>query len=161
MQKERKRARGYSLIILGIIVIFLKPITSLTGFAIADNISAISNWLFIAIGAGLISIGLLEARGAQEGGLESALARELLERGGVITRRKKLIKEVKKIEREMGYSHREVKEGYQVLDRQGAPLTVVPNSPDISIGVYRNVLKALATGTPSFRRERYGIYSPA
>lgn len=156
-----KRALGYSLIILGIIVIFLKPILSITGSALAENIFIVSNWLFIIIGIGLILIGLAEAREVQEGELESAIAKELLRRGGVITKRKQLIKEVKKIEREMGYSHREVKEGYQVLNRHGAPLTVVPNSPDISVGVYRGVLKALAIGMPSFRRERYGFYSSA
>lgn len=50
MKKERKRALGYSWIILGLVILFLKPITSITGMAVADTLALTASWLYYAIG---------------------------------------------------------------------------------------------------------------
>jgi len=54
----QKRALGYALIILGIITMFIKPITNITGFSVAsDSLEIIGNvWFFVA-GIGMIFVG--------------------------------------------------------------------------------------------------------
>ncbi|HJZ18838.1 MAG TPA: hypothetical protein VJ208_01930 [Candidatus Nanoarchaeia archaeon] len=51
----------------------------------------------------------------------------------------------------MGYNTRIVKEGYQVLDENNAPLTVIPYR-SISRGVFYGIRKALKTGKSDFRK---------
>lgn len=55
----QKRVAGYSLIILGIVVFFLKPLTNFTGMAIADNLVIVKNLWFYSIGACMIVMGLM------------------------------------------------------------------------------------------------------
>ena len=84
--------------------------------------------------------------------LETNLAQQTLQSGAVITNPRKIIKIAKK----MGYdSGKEVKEGFQILDDSGKPLTVVPKH-HISSGVYRSIMKSLSSGESNFRR-----YKPA
>lgn len=60
-------------------------------------------------------------------------------------------KEIERIAHKLGYSEgREVKEGYQIY-HHGKPLTVIPRH-NISDGVRHNIIKALSTGEPNFRR---------
>jgi len=58
----QKRALKYALIILGIITIFLKPITNITGFSVAsESLDIIGNvWFFVA-GFGMIIVGIFMA----------------------------------------------------------------------------------------------------
>ena len=80
-------------------------------------------------------------------GKESNLAKKVLESGAVIQDPTK----IKKIARKMGYFGRDVKEGYQVLDQENKPLTVIPRH-NISKAVYREIMKSLSTEESSFRR---------
>ncbi len=83
-----------------------------------------------------------------EGEHERNLAFETLKSGAVITDPRK----IEKIARKMGYTEgREVREGYQILDDRGKPLTVIPRH-NISGGVYRGIMKALSTGESTFRK---------
>jgi hypothetical protein len=80
-------------------------------------------------------------------GKESNLAKKVLESGAVIQDPKK----IKKIARKMGYLGRDVKEGYQILDRENKPLTVIPRH-NISGAVSKEIMKSLFTGESSFRK---------
>jgi hypothetical protein len=54
----QKRALGYALILLGIITLLLKPITSITGFSIASaSIDFIGEVWFFVVGMGMIIAG--------------------------------------------------------------------------------------------------------
>jgi len=82
MQKERKQALGYSLIILGIVVMFLKPITGVTGMAVASEAFSIVQdvwfWLF---GLGMIILGIILQGGReQEGDLPRIIRSDRFER---------------------------------------------------------------------------------
>lgn len=67
MKKERKKALGYTLILLGIITIFLKPLVGVTGFSIASEaVEIIGNVWFFLVGWGMIVAGIvLTVRGAE------------------------------------------------------------------------------------------------
>jgi hypothetical protein len=83
--------------------------------------------------------------------LEKNLAQQTLQSGAIITDPKKIIKIAKK----MGYnSSKKVKEGFQILDDSGKPLTVVPRH-HISSGVYRSIMKSLSSGESNFRRYKF------
>lgn len=75
----QKRALGYALTILGIITIFLKPITNITGFSVAsESIDFIGNIWFFVSGIGMIMAGgLMMTRVENEesyGGLEKTIS---------------------------------------------------------------------------------------
>jgi len=61
----QKRALGYALIILGIITLFLNPITNITGFSVAsESIDFIGNIWFFVVGVGMIIAGGMMATGS-------------------------------------------------------------------------------------------------
>jgi hypothetical protein len=68
MKKERKQAIGYALIILGIVVIFIKQVTSITGFTItSESLEIIKDIWFIVAGLGMIVAGtILNTAGIEE-----------------------------------------------------------------------------------------------
>jgi len=139
---RKKRFFGLTLIFVAfLIILFNISFTgAVIGIAPSNSLSLIALVFFIV---GLILI-------IKEGKLEKNLAQEVLKSSAIITDPKK----IKKIARKMHYEGRNVKEGYQILDEYGKPLTVVPLHK-VSGGVYRNIMKALSTGKPNFRIERY------
>ena len=85
---------------------------------------------------------------------EGNLAQKILESGKIIQNPR----ELKRIANEVGYTGKESKEGYKVLCNEGI-LTVIPKHK-VSIGVYRSILKALATGKSNYgRRTSYSSQS--
>ncbi len=138
-----KKFLGIFLIALSFIITLsnLTILGAVIGSTASSSLSFLSI-LFLAIGIALVLV-------EKEGGLEKTLAQQILGSGAIITNPKKL----RKIARKSGYKDgKEVREGYQVFDYEGNPLTVIPNH-NISKGVYRSIIKALATGESSFRRE--------
>lgn len=129
---------GWSLVILSV-CIFSFNAFKLTGGVIGVFSESLNLIAFVFLIVGL-TISLREPR-------EGNLASEILRSGAVITDPKK----IKKIAGKIGYYGREVKEGYQILDESGKPLTVIPRH-HISQGVYRNIMKSLSTGESSFRK---------
>lgn len=134
-----QKAAGVILFFIGFIFI-LNSLSGMTGFAIAESIgkipSSIIGLIFIIGGI------LLFVRGK-----ESNLALEVKKSGAIITDPRRL----RKIANKMGYEGRWVKEGYQVLGKNGRPLTVIPNH-NISTGVCRSVIDVLSTGKSNFRK---------
>ena len=142
---EKRKIIGTTLILIGSVIIF-SSFSSMTGFSIANSVE---KDLGSILGFGFVIGGILVfmARKQKEGNL----AKQILKDGGVIQSSRKLRRISKKVEKQEGYSGREVKEGYQVLGKDGNPLTVIP-SHDVSVGVYRSIMGALATGKSSFRK---------
>lgn len=147
----RKQVIGGFLSLLGAILI-LNSFSGITGFAISKGIGTSTSTIFgivlFVCGLALLALGEQESL---EKRLQENLARDILKRGRVLSKPR----EIKKVVDQMGYDYRKTKEGLQVLDRNGRPLTVIPKHPTISYGVYKNIMKALATGESNFRR--YGI----
>lgn len=56
---QKRRLFGLVLIALGLVVFFMKPIVSVTGFAVADQISGVGNLWFYFIGSLMIVGGLI------------------------------------------------------------------------------------------------------
>jgi len=137
---------GIVLFLIGGFLIF-NSFSSMTGFAVAEFVgkgaSSILGFVFVLVGVLVFMAG-----GKQK---EGNLAKQILKDGGVILDSRKLRRISKKVEKQEGYSGREVKEGYQILDRDENPLTVIPNH-DVSAGVYRSIMNSLATGESSFRK---------
>lgn len=79
----RKRALGYSLIIIGLIAIFLKPITSITGFSVqTEALSAVKDIWFWFIGMGMILAGgLIMTRAYYEPQLSDELRSYMRKKG--------------------------------------------------------------------------------
>jgi hypothetical protein len=100
---------------------------------------------FIAIVLFIIGLILMSKQSKLEKSVEDL-------KRGVITDPLKL----KQIANRLGYGGRQVKEGYEVLDYKGRPLTVIPHNY-ISNGTYMGIKKSLLTGesTHSNRRRRY------
>jgi energy-coupling factor transporter transmembrane protein EcfT len=146
MRKIFFKKYGIFLILMGSLFI-LNSLSGITGFIIAKsigkNISSIFGFVLV-VGGILV---LMSIRIIKEGNL----AKQILTNGEIILNPKKLKKIAKQIEREKGYYGRKVKEGYQVLDKNRIPLTVIPKH-NISKGVYYSIIKSLATGIPSFRK---------
>ncbi|MGD9275934.1 MAG: hypothetical protein PVJ67_02065 [Candidatus Pacearchaeota archaeon] len=135
-----KRGIGILFFAFGILLI-LNSFHGLTGFAIYEKIreaqSSVFGLMFILVGVFLISLGKLEK------GLMKL-------KTGVITDPNQL----KKIARKLGYEGKMVKEGWQVLDEKGKPVTVIPRR--VSRGVFYNIRDALRKGESNFRRYSYG-----
>ena len=126
-------------------VFVLNSFFGVTGFIIAEFVGKRTGSL---IGLAFIIIGiLLFLRGRLEHSLD------LFKSRGIITDPKKLKKVAGRIIKQRGHSGREVKEGYQILDKRNKPLTVIPRH--ISKGVYFGIRDALLTGEPNFRRTNY------
>lgn len=141
----KKKIIGGSSALIGAILI-LNSLSGITGFVISQQLENTPSLFFgIILFVGGLALFVLEAR---EGGLEKNLARDILKSGKVLSKSR----EIKKVVDQMGYNYRETKEGLQVLDKNGRPLTVIPKHPTISFGVYKSIMKALATGESSFRR---------
>ncbi len=134
---NKKRFFGIAFIILSFLIVLFN--VSLTGAVIGTSFSNISSLVAVIF----FIVGILLIKGSK---LEN-LAKKIMDSGAVITDPKKL----KKIAIKMGYEGRNVKEGYQILDENKKPLTVIPNH-NVSTGVYRSIIKSLATGNSSFRR---------
>lgn len=60
--------------------------------------------------------------------------------------------ELQRISHRLGYNGRQVKEGYQIIDGEGRPLTVIPRHGPITTGTYHNIRRALMSGEPNFRK---------
>jgi len=134
-----KRSVGAFLFLIGVIVLISSQ-SGITGNVVSemvDSVSSVFGLLFIIVGLVLMAYR----------GLERDLAREIKKRGEVITDPKKL----KKVLKKGGYEGRDVKEGYQILDREGNPLTVIPRH-NLSRGVFYNILNTLEKGESNFRR---------
>ena len=131
-----KRIFGILFITISILIAFsnLTIIGAVIGMRASDSLS------WIAIAFFVVGIVLLVER-------EGNLALKVKESGAVITDPKKL----KKIARKMSYDLRGVREGTQVLNYDGRPLTVIPHRR-FGTGTYYNIITALATGESSFRR---------
>ena len=109
-----KKLIGAVLILTGFIFI-LNSFSGITGFAVAESVRKIPSSIIgivLIVGGALVFLR----------GKESNLALEVKKSGAIITNPGKL----KKIAHEMGYKGRKVKEGYQILDKDGKPLTVIP-----------------------------------
>lgn len=135
----KKRFFGLTLVLVSILILSfnLTPTAAAIGTSSSNSLNIIALITLI--------IGLVLFLGDS---LERNLALETLKSGAVITDPRK----IEKIARKMGYNEgREVKEGYQILDEHGKPLTVIPRH-NISGGVYRNIMKSLSTGESTFRR---------
>ncbi|MBS3094680.1 hypothetical protein J4474_03370 [Candidatus Pacearchaeota archaeon] len=133
-----KELSGGILFLVGIILI-LNSFSEITGFAVVGNINftegSILGIVLIIAGIYLFAVGNLEKNLGY------------FEKGAVITDPRKL----KKIAKRIGYNGREVKEGYQILNEKGKPVTVIPRH--ISKGVYFNIREALLTGQSNFRKD--------
>jgi hypothetical protein len=141
----KKRALGLSLIVLGLIILFSKPLSSITGFTIASEaLGAVKDiWIYVIglgmmiVGVGLINLSKYEVR-----------ARQLYESGGYMQSTRDLIKLARKMGYEIEEGHRE---GTRVISR-GDVLTVIPNHRTINaIGTGRGILEAILTGVSNFR----------
>lgn len=143
MIRKFKRGLGIGLISISLVILLfnLTPTGAVVGVGFSASLNLIALITFI-LGLALFLIHSLEIN----------LAKEILSRGGVITNSRELIR----IARKMDYGERQVKEGFQVLNEYGKPITVIPNHPNVSPGVSRNVLKALSTGESSFRKYAHG-----
>lgn len=124
--------------------------SGITGNVISERVSAVSSIFSLMLVIGGVLVFMTE-REKKEGGLEKNLAREILQNKQIILDPRKLRKIANKIAKQQGYSGREVKEGYQILDANGNPLTVIPHK-NISRGVYYSIMEALATGESNFRK---------
>ena len=144
MGKKYLKGLGVFFLLIGIFAFVLTFNTmNITGNSVLDKIGGSGGYFF-----GIIFVligGMLLMSRANSG---KNLAQIAKESGAIITDGKKL----KKIAKKMGYEGREVKEGYQILDLGGTPLTVIPHH-NISSGVYRSIITALATGESSFRKK--------
>lgn len=150
---QMEKIIGALMFFIGTILI-LNSFSGITGFVVAESIGkGISSILGFALIVGGI---LFMAEGREE--KEGNLAQKILDSGAIILDPRKLRKIAKKISRQQKYFGKEVKEGYQILDANGNPLTVIPHN-HISKGVYHNIMEVLATGESNFRK-RTG-YSPA
>jgi len=135
---KSKRIIGLSLVFLSVFALLFN--LRITGAVIGTNFPIGLNFIALVF----LIVGLVFFI---NGGLERNLAQEKLESGAVITDPKK----IKKIAKKMGYdSGREVREGYEILDDSGKPITVIPNH-QLSRGVYKNIMKSLSTGESNFR----------
>ena len=128
------------------IFILVSSQSGMTGNVVSERVSSVSSILSLVLIVGGILF-MAEGREKKEGNL----AQKILDSGAIITDSRKLRKLANKIAKQQGYSGREVKEGYQILDANGNPLTVIPKS-HISKGVYYNIMGALATGESNFRK---------
>lgn len=131
---------GIILFLIGAILIF-NSFSGMTGFVVSNlvgkGISSILGFGFI-IGGGILLI------------LESRLERNLEDfknKTAIITDPKKLMK----IANRLGYDRRNVKEGCQILNEKGKPITVIPKH-SFSKRVYFNIRDALLTGQSNFRK---------
>ena len=86
---------------------------------------------------------------------EGNLATQILKSGAVETDSRKL----RRIAKESGYEIVFAKEGYQILDKDRKPLTIIPYH-HITTGVSKEIIKSLSTGISVFRlrRQRYHDY---
>ena len=146
MKLKLQRIFGGALILTGFIFI-LNSLSSITGFIISQNlgkgVGSIFGLVFIICGI-LIFVSSREVK-------EGNLAKQLLENGAIVQDSKKLRKIAKKVGKQEGYFGREVEEGYQILNKNKKPLTVIPRH-NISAGVYRSIMNALVTGESNFRK---------
>ena len=136
--------RGFGVVLFWIGVAFiLNSFSGITGYVVAEEIgksvSSILGLVFVVGGLALF------IRGNK---LKTSLAEEVKKSGVVITNPKKLVSLAKQI----GYPGRNRKEGYQVLDLRGVPITIIPRHRSIKKGTYRGIITALSTGESSFRR---------
>ncbi len=138
----KEKILGMALILISFLIISLN--ISLTGAIIGSFRSDYPSIMALAIFIVGIILFLEENR------LERNLASDILKKGGVITDPKEIIH----IAVKSGYHGREVKEGYEVLDKYGKPLTVIPHR-HISKGVSKEIIKTLATGKSKFKERRY------
>lgn len=141
---DYKKTLGILFALAGMILIF-DPLR-ITGFVIAENIGGEINsvlGLVFVIG-GII---FFMAGRTWEGGLELNLAQKILKSRKILEHPR----EIKSIATQMGYGWRAVKEGYQILNKDGTPLTVIPKH-NVAKGTYYGIMKALATGESSFRK---------
>ncbi|MEK6819575.1 MAG: hypothetical protein AABY03_00045 [Nanoarchaeota archaeon] len=129
---NKKRLFGYAAIIIGLFLISFP--TTITGAVIETNfvkgIKIVFGLSFVISGIVLVISGLERLRRAR-----TLNAREL-----------------KNIAEEMGYRLINVKEGSEVLDENGNPITVIPHHREVSQGTYHGIKKALLSGESNFRR---------
>jgi len=134
-------------LILGFVLILNSSIRNITGNIIEGGI----NFGDSLLGLAFISVGLVffltKESELEKKVKEDNLAQQVLKIGKIYSKQR----EFKRIANRMNYSGREFKEGYQILDYNGNPLTVIPKHK-ISKGVHYSILKALATGESSFRK---------
>jgi len=137
---------GIAFVLVATVIILFNSI--ITGAVIGPSILHPVNLAAIAIFiAGVILL-------SEENKLERRLkAEKILKSGAAITKSEDL----RKIAKQLGYEERLVKEGYEILDRYGRPLTVVPYHKEVERGTSREILKAVVTGESSYqkRRRRY------
>ncbi|MBI2042866.1 hypothetical protein HYT25_00565 [Candidatus Pacearchaeota archaeon] len=129
---NRGKFLGYVLIIVG--MLFISFPSSITGAVINTGIV---NSVKIILGLGFVVGGI-------------ALVISGLER----LRRARMLnsRELKNIAEDMGFDLKVAREGYEVLDENGNPITVIPHHRDISSGTYHSIKKALLSGESNFRR---------
>jgi len=142
MKKEKRLS--IFLISMGLILTANSFLINITGNVVSENIQVTSSILGLVFIIGGIGLFL----SMKEGKLEKTLAQQTLENNSVVTDTKKL----KKIARKSGYTiGKTVKEGYPIFDKKNNYITVIPYR-HVSIGVSKNILRALATGESSFRK---------
>jgi hypothetical protein len=137
---NKKRILGISLFLLGVVLIVVSTSPTPTGAAIGTG--QYGNSLSL-VGLVLIIGGMVVLMAKAQ--LEN-LAQEVLNSGRHVGKSK----ELKKISNKMGYSGKNVREGYQVRDEDGNVITVIPNHNEINSYVSKSVLKALATGESNY-----------
>lgn len=148
MKKSLVKIMGVLLLLIGFIFIF-SSFSKLTGNIVAEKITgSIASWIGLVFLVGGFAFFLMGKEKGREGKLETNLAQQVINDRKIITKSRDLIN----ISKKMGYQGRQVKEGYQVLGRDGKPLTVIPRHKEVSGGVYQSVIEALATGESSFRK---------
>ena len=146
MKFNVKRFVGVLLFWVGVVVILnsFSFGSNITGFAINTMTWKIGFSLFgLLVLVGGIVLFMMAGREVKEGNL----AQQVKDSGAIILKTSKL----KSIARKM-YTIKNVKEGTQVLDANGRPITVIPNHRTVTPGVYRSIIGALASGHSSFRR---------
>lgn len=142
-KQKSLKLTGIFIIFIGVTMILRSFSGSITGYVISETFGANS---FSLIGLIIVIFGFIVFEVSKKK-LEN-LAQEAIDSGKVVTN----ARELKKIANKMNYSGKNVKEGYQILDKYEKPLTVIPNHKEISPGVSRKILYSLATGESNFRR---------
>lgn len=147
MKKWFNLFSAFSLII-GVFLLFTSQ-TGLTGAVIgterAGSIGSIIGVILIIGGL----VGMMVEEGRLEKEIKKNSAQILLDRGGSSCKARDIIR----VAKEMNYIlDEEHKEGTRVYGSDNNIITVIPNHKTLSIGVYKNILKALSSGKSNFRK---------
>lgn len=133
--------------ISGIALVGSTTISKITGSVVNNGLAmgfSFSGFLFLISG---IVLFLVTNEG--EGKLEKNVAQKIKESGKIIENSRDLIK----IAKECGYAlGQNVREGTPVYDSAGTYITVIPIHK-VTWRISKNIVRDLASGKPSFRRD--------